>query len=427
MRVSIRDIQIEDRQRKNYGDLYVLADSLNRLGMLNPILVEETPNADKPYKLVAGERRLKAAILAGWLKVPITTVKDCSDVTRKEMELEENIRRKDFLWSEEVALKLEIDELKRAQHGSGVSGRYSDGEGWKNKDTAMLLNESVGTISQDLNLARAIRNDPTLLKDLQKLPKKVAYKKLKHIQEARRLEKTTSAFVESENLIFEHSSCADFLPKVADNSIQLIITDPPYAVSTIEEVTGDYADLTQEHDNATESYMETLYKEIFPHLYRVLDDGGHMYIFFGNEWYPFLTTLLTETGFIYDPVPLIWYKQRTTTPNNGYNYAQTYEPILYCKKPPKNGRQLNIHSGNLLMYKPIGRGDARHVFHKPPELIDFLVKTSSHVGHSVLDPFAGSGQILKSALSLKRKAYGCEFNQTHYARACEYLKETKDD
>jgi len=65
----IASIKIGDRIRKDMGDLAGLAESIEDLGLLNPIIV--SPDGF----LLSGERRLRAAKLLGWTKIPVTIVR----------------------------------------------------------------------------------------------------------------------------------------------------------------------------------------------------------------------------------------------------------------------------------------------------------------------------------------------------------------
>lgn len=90
MLVSIRDIKVKHRVRRDLGDLEPLKESLRRYGLLNPITL------DSKYRLIAGERRLEAAKLLGWTNINAVIVNNITPVTKLEIELEENNQRKEF-------------------------------------------------------------------------------------------------------------------------------------------------------------------------------------------------------------------------------------------------------------------------------------------------------------------------------------------
>ena len=90
MLVQIKDIKIRKRVRKDLGNLEDLKDSLRTYGLLNPITL------NGKYELIAGERRLQAAIQLGWTSIQANIIENISDVDQLEMEIEENNQRKEF-------------------------------------------------------------------------------------------------------------------------------------------------------------------------------------------------------------------------------------------------------------------------------------------------------------------------------------------
>lgn len=90
MLVSIKDIKVKHRVRKDLGDLESLKDSLRRYGLLNPITL------NSKYELVAGERRLEAAKAIGWTNISANIIDNLSELSQLEMEIEENNQRKEF-------------------------------------------------------------------------------------------------------------------------------------------------------------------------------------------------------------------------------------------------------------------------------------------------------------------------------------------
>lgn len=88
--IPIRDIDFGERRREDYGDLAALGESIVRYGLMHP------PVVDASNRLIAGGRRVKACESIGWTVIPITRFGDLSEAERREIELEENLRRKDL-------------------------------------------------------------------------------------------------------------------------------------------------------------------------------------------------------------------------------------------------------------------------------------------------------------------------------------------
>lgn len=83
----------QPRKRMDEGALYELAESIKAQGVMQPILVRKI--ASGGYEIIAGERRFRAAKLAGLTEVPVL-VRDVSDQNAAAMALIENMQREDL-------------------------------------------------------------------------------------------------------------------------------------------------------------------------------------------------------------------------------------------------------------------------------------------------------------------------------------------
>jgi DNA-binding XRE family transcriptional regulator len=90
MKKFIAEIHVPERRREEMGDLAGLAKSIERYGLIHPIVVDDTDT------LVAGERRLEACKRLGWTEVEVRSHGELTDKQRWAIELEENIKRKDL-------------------------------------------------------------------------------------------------------------------------------------------------------------------------------------------------------------------------------------------------------------------------------------------------------------------------------------------
>jgi ParB family transcriptional regulator, chromosome partitioning protein len=105
--IDLRPGIYQPRTRMDEGALYELAESIKQQGIMQPILVRKLPNetryGDKAgkYEIIAGERRFRAAHLAGLDSVPVL-VKDVPDNHAAAMALIENIQREDLNALEEA-------------------------------------------------------------------------------------------------------------------------------------------------------------------------------------------------------------------------------------------------------------------------------------------------------------------------------------
>ena len=101
--VSVSDIETNENQpRKSFDEesLEELAESIRKQGILQPLLVEEI--VPGKYRIIAGERRYRAARIAGLEKIPVL-VRHLSELQRIEVALIENIQREDLNPVDEAA------------------------------------------------------------------------------------------------------------------------------------------------------------------------------------------------------------------------------------------------------------------------------------------------------------------------------------
>jgi ParB family transcriptional regulator, chromosome partitioning protein len=107
--VQLQPGKYQPRTRMDEGSLYELAESIKAQGVMQPILVR--PVGGDRFEIIAGERRARAAKLAGLDEVPVL-VKDVPDESAAAMALIENIQREDLNPLEEAqGLKRLTDEF----------------------------------------------------------------------------------------------------------------------------------------------------------------------------------------------------------------------------------------------------------------------------------------------------------------------------
>ena len=92
---KMRPGKYQPRTRMDEGALTELADSIRVQGVMQPILVRPLPNDRGHYEIIAGERRFRAAQIAGLDEVPVL-VRDVADEHAAAMALIENIQREDL-------------------------------------------------------------------------------------------------------------------------------------------------------------------------------------------------------------------------------------------------------------------------------------------------------------------------------------------
>lgn len=146
MLIDINKIKVNDRIRKDFGNIEELAKDIEENGLINP------PTVTPEFELIAGERRLRACKHLGYsqIEVRVMTVKD--EEHQLKMEISENENRKEFTFSERVdwAKRLErIERIKARERQATLTGganpqlRQNFGQAEKGK-TDNIVAEQIG-------------------------------------------------------------------------------------------------------------------------------------------------------------------------------------------------------------------------------------------------------------------------------------------
>jgi N6-adenosine-specific RNA methylase IME4 len=138
---AIAEVRIGERHRKDLGDIAGLAASMAEVGLLHSIVI--CPDG----RLIAGERRLRAAQQLGWTEVAVTVV-DLDAIVRGEFA--ENTFRKNFTLSEAVAIARAMEPLEKA----AAKARQREGARQGGKGGASLPTPDKGRVGD--KTARAV-------------------------------------------------------------------------------------------------------------------------------------------------------------------------------------------------------------------------------------------------------------------------------
>lgn len=399
-KIKVEEVQIEAaRFREDYGDVEELAVSIQKYGLFHPIVVDREKN------LIAGERRLRAHKMLGVEIIEVKYVDEVDMLTKREMELEENLRRKSFTWQEEITAKAEVDKIKREKYGSAIRGH---GGGWGLKDTARMLNESTGLTSRDIKLAEAIKEHPELAKEKNK---EAAWRRAQKIKERAIIEvlsNTVEIKIDTNCLV--HGDSTEEMKKLESESVDLVLTDPPFGIELTMKGESSWDNKTYNDDfQHVLNTIDLVIKECF----RVLKNDRCMYVFFDIRHLEAIRNLVRHHGFHCADVPCIWYK--TGGGGQGGNdvaYVSNYEAFFFCHK---GRRALNkIGDSNVLAYPRMAPQYKIHPTEKPTNMLRHLIEQSTFPGELVIDPFAGGNTTMMASYECKRNAWGCELDKEYY-------------
>lgn len=146
MLIDIDKIKVENRIRKDFGNITELAEDIKQNGLINPPVV--IAESDGTFTLLAGERRLRAMRSLGYKQVEVRTWGSLTDEQKLNIEISENEVRKDFSKSEriEYARRLEKIEALKAKERMAVNakdGTQNFAE-VKKGETAQIVAEKLG-------------------------------------------------------------------------------------------------------------------------------------------------------------------------------------------------------------------------------------------------------------------------------------------
>lgn len=219
------------------------------------------------------------------------------------------------------------------------------------------------------------------------------------------------------------------LPKIDSNSVNLVVTSPPY------NFRRDYADY---NDEAPWEEYWALMNDVFTEVYRILKDDGRLALVITDlysEHYPthyYFHSLLEEIGFKWW-IEVVWDKQNVAKYVAFGSFASPSAPyfripheyiMIYYKKTFKreDKGEADISPREFLDYtygiwRVMPQTDMKKKWNHPamfPEEIPYrLIKLLSYKEDIVLDPFNGVGTTTAVATRLNRYFIGIDISKTY--------------
>lgn len=414
--VHIASITFDDakrvRQDLDHEGIRELSESIEQVGLLNPIILR------KDGQLMAGRRRLAAFIALKRIEIPARYWEDLDEVNQLIVELDENRKRKQLTWIEEVTALRRLHDLK-----SKESLHWTLGE------TAALVGVSVSKLSEDLMLASMAENErvkerPTRSGALLTAKRERELEIVREIARRRADTIAPSTGLHHESVCggtIYQGDCRALLKELRDNSVDMIFTDPPWGVG-FQSATQWAKSWAPTYDDSWAS-IQALMKETLPHWMRVLKGGCHFYTFFGASDLGWWIEALTGVGFMVRARPLVWFKASQPAITDLYtSFQPVYETLLWGWKPGEGEYRRFFERPTAEAYAiPRAKGE-HHVNEKPVELVEKYIEASSSPNELVLDPFLGGGTTAAAAFGLNRTFIGCELDEGAYQVALKRLQ-----
>ena len=219
----------------------------------------------------------------------------------------------------------------------------------------------------------------------------------------------------------QHADCFDFLSTLENNSVDLILTDPPYEI--LEK--SWYKDRFHAGDKSFGEWDKELnISKLLKDLYRVLRDGGTLIIFYDLWKISYLKEYLEQTKF--KQIRMIeWIKTNPVPINSSINYLTTAREIALVAVKKSKGTFNSRYDKGIYEYNLCQEKGRFHPTQKPIKLMEALVEKHSREGDVVLDCFFGSGTTAAACLNTHRNFIGCELSKEYYEKAVERLAKNK--
>ena len=405
-----------------------LQRGISTSGLINPITLYHPPERQR-YKLLAGRHRYHACINLG-MEIISARVYDrtLNDYELKAIEVYENLHRKDLTHDEIAKQTNQLHELMQRIHGPKLSGSTA-GIGHSMRDTARVLGRSVGSIHNDIKIAKAMESLPEL--GLDKASSRV---------EALRILQRFSSAVENRAIAERIAGAADgvstqlensyivgnfFSNKLPAESFSFIECDPPYRID-ISLLRKGSMPLHNYNEIDALSYPNFIIK-LAKECYRLASPNSWIVLWHGPQWYELCITALRGAGFSCHSVPAIWKKGNSAgeSQSPASVLGRSYECFIYGRKgSPK--LFLPGHT-NIFDYAGVPPGPNRHPTERPVILIVDILRTFTWPGTNVLSPFLGSGNTIVAAQQLGLQCVGYDLSQQFHDEFVARLNREKNN
>lgn len=440
--VKIDSIVVGERLRKDYGDLSDL-DTISTVGLIQPLVLDRDISGQ--HRLLAGGRRITKLQELGYTEVYHGVTSDpkrpgfvysseLPEDVRREIELYENICRKQMVWQERVLAIAEIHQLKKRRAAV-------DGETWGQAETGAEVGLTYSSVSYALKVAERLREDTehtgrfwkcsgltealrllieeredAAKRSLAELTAKAIPVPLNksnaqpEISIVEALETGEKVDVPLSRMLFHGDMteiCQEIGPQFADH----IITDWPYGIDLdyLEQGQGMNVDRVRaEHDHIEniDSFPKWLHW-----MYYILKPKGFCVVWYDNVHWNLMRHLAEKVGFRVQRWPLVWVK---TSPclnqMASKNWTKATEFAMVLSK--ENATLVKPQTTNWWAGP---RADTTsNPFAKPKALWQWILSGFALQGDVIVDPFMGECSSLCAAVDFGCRVIGMEINEQHY-------------
>jgi ParB/RepB/Spo0J family partition protein len=439
----------DDRQRQ-VVDTKGLKGSIKSYGLLNPIIV------DRDFILITGERRLTACKELGLENIPVRFLEDLSPTEAKILELEENIKRSDLDWRDEVRAVGQLYDIKKAENAS-----------WTYQDMVALLN--LNQITQYLRVYRDLDN-PKISGANGLMP---AYNILLRLDE-RGIGDAMNELADIGAGIFDKApgpapevtpgpgpgigpnptsgpipeagpglaplpkpssgplppietilnvSFLDWAPTYTGPKFNLIHCDFPYGVDVFGGDMFGHGNKVEHYRDQKEIYWELL-SCFCTHLDRFMAPSAHLVFWYSMNYHAETMEFLRKNApsLAVNPFPLVWVKSDNAgmLPDAKRGPRRVYETALMASR---EDRLISKIVSNAYV-APSEK--AHHPSAKPEPVLKHFFQMFVDENTTLFDPTCGGGSALRAAESMgAKRVLGLELDEEHCHAARQALRASR--
>jgi DNA modification methylase len=203
-----------------------------------------------------------------------------------------------------------------------------------------------------------------------------------------------------------HGDCRDILPTLKGQSVDLLLTDPPFFMPA----THYQSRVDWQRSWSDTSVLAAFWSVVLDAAIPRLRTTGHLLTFCNADSYPvFYPEMYRRFDYLKS---LVWDKGHVGL---GRIWRNQHELIIAARWNDSTFNEDGMLRSDVLRFKATPPADRSHPVEKPVDLLASLIVPTTTPGGLVLDPFMGSGTALAAAKDLGRRAIGIEGEE----RYCE--------
>lgn len=397
--LDVSSIKVPDNRQRVVPPSHItrLQDSINRLGLINPITVT------RDHELVAGFCRLTAVRNLGHTHILVQYEKEIDEFTRYCIELEENTKREDLHWKDQNRAVAGYHELRKLHDPD-----------WTQEQTAAALGLERSSVTKHVMVAEEIKLEPE--GEVAKADTFVtAINRRQRLNERRRADDLLGeSFTNTHSPVIVTADFHAWAPAYRGSKFNLIHCDFPYGINSHQNE-GQNSALDVEYTDTPEAYW-ALVKTLSDHLDAFCAPSAHMLFWFSPTVYCQTWAALQQLdGFEFDEHPLIWQRGENEgiAPNPAQRPRRIYEMAFFGWRGDRKIVRTKANS----VVAPTERQWHPHA--KSQAALEHFFEMVVDEQTAIFDPTCGSGAALRAAKSLGAKRYlGLEISE-------EYAKDAR--